>query len=47
MLKEITGWLLKQGVFFATCLINLTSAIITMLAYLVIAIIIAWWDRTS
>jgi hypothetical protein len=47
MLKDITGWLLKQGILFATLLINLLSAGITVLVYLLIAYCVAWWDKNT
>ena len=45
MLRTILNWLQSNGLIFATLLINLLSGIITILAYLLIAISIAWWDK--
>jgi hypothetical protein len=47
MLKEITDWLLRQGILFATLLINLLSAGITVLLYLIIALAVSWWNKNT
>lgn len=45
MIKNISDWLLNRGLIFATLLINLLSAGITMIVYLLVAMAIAWWDK--
>lgn len=47
MLKQIIDWLLKQGILFATLLINLLSAGITVLLYLMIAFVVSWWNKNT
>jgi hypothetical protein len=47
MFKEITDWLLRQGILFATLLINLLSAGITVLLYLLIALAVSWWNKNT
>jgi hypothetical protein len=47
MLKEIIDWLLRQGILFATLLINLLSAGITVLLYLLIALAVSWWNKNT
>lgn len=47
MLKEIIDWLLRQGILFATLLINLLSAGITVLLYLIIALAVSWWNKNT
>ncbi len=47
MLKEIIDWLLKQGLTFATLLINLLTAGFTVLIYLVIALAVSWWNKNT
>lgn len=47
MLKETISWLLKQGLLFATLLINLLSAGITVLLYLLIAFALSWWNKNT
>lgn len=45
MLRTVLNWLQDRGLIFATLLINLISAIITTLAYLIVGIVIAWLDK--
>lgn len=47
MLKSLSDWLLHRGLVFATLLINLLSAGITVIMYLIIAVAIAWWDKNT
>ena len=47
MLRQISNWLYANGLVFATFLINLLSASITIIVYLIIALAIAWWDRNT
>jgi hypothetical protein len=47
MLKEIIDWLLRQGILFATLLINLLSAGTTVLLYLLIALAVSWWNKNT
>ena len=47
MLKEIIDWLLKQGLTFATLLINLLTAGTTVLVYLLIALAVSWWNKNT
>ena len=47
MLKEILDWLLKQGLTFATLLINLLTAGTTVLVNLFIAFAVSWWNKNT
>lgn len=43
MLRNLLNRLLQNGLWFATTLIHLISAIITTMSYLVVAIVIKWF----
>ena len=47
MLKDTISWLLRQGITFSTLLINLLSAGITVLVYLLIALAVSWWNKNT
>jgi hypothetical protein len=48
MLRKILNRLLESGgLWFATTMIHLTTAFITSLAYLLIAIIIRWFGKNT
>lgn len=45
MIKKTVDWLLEKGLIFATLLVNLATAILVTLVFLIISLATSWWNK--